>query len=142
MICYLNLCLVNPYPRKAGDCEGGTDLATSRVVALLSPPSLSFLSMNNAEAQDEPSFIALTNTTRPLTDSVLTVRVIKSFEFRTTKNLILHHADLTTMTVGGLKEYVLKGKLVCKSSWRGAHASALLQRSRRLRASSPSGPLC
>lgn len=49
---------------------------------------------------------ALTNTLRPLTDCFLTIRVIKSFEFRTTKNMLLPHVDVTTMTVGQLKEEV------------------------------------
>ncbi|SGY23950.1 BQ5605_C019g08998 [Microbotryum silenes-dioicae] len=47
---------------------------------------------------------ALTNTLRPLTDVFLTIRIIKSFTYRTTKNLLLPHIDATTMTVGGLKE--------------------------------------
>ncbi|GAA6038151.1 hypothetical protein JCM8097_005762 [Rhodosporidiobolus ruineniae] len=47
---------------------------------------------------------ALTNTLRPLTDCFLTVRIIKSFEFRTTKNLLLPHVDVTTTTVGQLKD--------------------------------------
>jgi len=53
---------------------------------------------------------ALTNTLRPLNDVVLTVRVIKSFTYRTTKNLILQHVDLTTMTVGQLKNKVVEGE--------------------------------
>lgn len=123
MICHLNLCLANTWflaswkaEELAGGLAEGAHLAASRVaLSSFSHP----LDMNNAEALEEPSFIALTNTVRPLTDAVLTVRVIKSFEFRTTKNLILHHADLTTMTVDGLKEYVLKGELTCKSPRRG-----------------------
>ncbi|GAA5983070.1 hypothetical protein JCM10908_000145 [Rhodotorula pacifica] len=47
---------------------------------------------------------ALTNTLRPLTDCFLTVRIIKSFTFRTTKNLLLPHVDATTVTVGQLKD--------------------------------------
>lgn len=47
---------------------------------------------------------ALTNTLRPLTDCFLTVRIIKSFTHRTTKNLLLPHVDVTTVTVGQLKE--------------------------------------
>ncbi|GAA5850476.1 hypothetical protein JCM8547_001886 [Rhodosporidiobolus lusitaniae] len=47
---------------------------------------------------------ALTNTLRPLTDCFLTLRIIKSFEFRTTKNLLLPHVDVTTTTVGQLKD--------------------------------------
>lgn len=54
----------------------------------------------------------LTSTLRPLDDAVLTVRIIKSFEYRTTKNLILPHVDLTTMTVGALKDFLRKGKFL------------------------------
>lgn len=50
-----------------------------------------------------------TNTLRPPTDSLLTIRVIKSFEYRTCKNLVVDHLDLTTMTVGALKEKCLQG---------------------------------
>lgn len=51
----------------------------------------------------------LTNTLRPLTDSFLTIRIIKSFQFRTSKNLLLPHVDLVMMTVGELKALVLSG---------------------------------
>lgn len=51
----------------------------------------------------------LTNQLRPHSDAVLTVRIIKSFEFRTTKNLILHHVNLEQMTVGELKELAIQG---------------------------------
>lgn len=47
---------------------------------------------------------ALTNELRPLTDVFLTVRIIKSFTYRTTKNLLLPHLDATTTTVGQLKD--------------------------------------
>lgn len=43
--------------------------------------------------------MATTNLTNPKTSATLTVRVIKSFEFRTTKNVILKGVDLTTTTV-------------------------------------------
>ncbi|GAA5988978.1 hypothetical protein JCM5350_001736 [Sporobolomyces pararoseus] len=58
---------------------------------------------NSAPATTEAGD-ALTNTLRPLTDCFLTVRIIKSFEYRTTKNLLLPHIDATTMTVGQLKD--------------------------------------
>ncbi|KAK0546074.1 hypothetical protein OC845_004780 [Tilletia horrida] len=45
-----------------------------------------------------------TNLRRPLTDVVLTVRVIKSFEFRSMKHLVLKSVDCTKETVGSLKE--------------------------------------
>lgn len=56
---------------------------------------------------------ALTNMLRPLTDCFLTVRIIKSFTFRTTKNLLLPHVDATKMTVGQLKD------LCREREWRG-----------------------
>lgn len=47
---------------------------------------------------------------KPPTDATLTVRVIKSFPFRTCKNLVLKDLDLTTMTVGGLIERCKQGE--------------------------------
>ncbi|KAI6167138.1 hypothetical protein EDD17DRAFT_1110205 [Pisolithus thermaeus] len=46
---------------------------------------------------------ALTNTTLPITEATITVRVIKSFEYRTEKSLVLHKLDLQKTTVGELK---------------------------------------
>ncbi|KAI5857005.1 hypothetical protein BZA05DRAFT_415715 [Tricharina praecox] len=43
---------------------------------------------------------------RPITDATLTIRVIKNFPYRTYKNVILHHLDLTALTAGELKELV------------------------------------
>lgn len=64
----------------------------------------------------------LTNHLKPLTDSFLTVRVIKSFEFRTTKNLLMPHTNLETMTVGRLKEFVLNGQFARRRSGNRADA--------------------
>ncbi|KAF9496066.1 hypothetical protein BDN71DRAFT_1506213 [Pleurotus eryngii] len=50
----------------------------------------------------------LTNLTRPPTDATLTVRIIKSFEFRTERSLVLHDINLETTTVGELKEIASK----------------------------------
>lgn len=50
-----------------------------------------------------------TNLAVPRTDATLTVRVIKSFEFRTEKSLVLHHINCETMTVGQLKDLVRQG---------------------------------
>lgn len=44
-----------------------------------------------------------TNLARPLTDAILTVRVIKSFAYRSMKALVLKNVDLTTMTVEDLE---------------------------------------
>lgn len=51
-----------------------------------------------------------TNTTRPLTDAVLTVRIIKSFAYRNMKALVLKGLDLTTMSVADLEERCRKGE--------------------------------
>ena len=50
-----------------------------------------------------------TNLAVPKTDATLTIRVIKSFEYRTEKSLVLHHLNLETTTVGELKETVRQG---------------------------------
>lgn len=45
-----------------------------------------------------------TNLARPLTSAVITVRVIKSFAYRSMKALVLKDVDLTSMTVEQLEE--------------------------------------
>ncbi|KAI0029322.1 hypothetical protein K488DRAFT_88859 [Vararia minispora EC-137] len=45
-----------------------------------------------------------TNLAKPKTSATLTLRVIKSFEFRTERHLVLHDVNLVTTTVGQLKE--------------------------------------
>lgn len=50
-----------------------------------------------------------TNLQRPNTDAVLTIRVIKSFQFRSMKALVLK-VDLTKETVKGLRERCVKGE--------------------------------
>ncbi|KAG0235230.1 hypothetical protein BGW42_005694 [Actinomortierella wolfii] len=55
-------------------------------------------------ASSEP----LSNTLAPVTSATLTIRVIKSFEYRTTKNLILHNVDLTTTTAKQLMDLVVE----------------------------------
>ena len=46
----------------------------------------------------------LTNLSHPPTSATLTLRIIKSFEYRTERSLILHNVNLETITVGQLKE--------------------------------------
>ncbi|KAF8448084.1 hypothetical protein L210DRAFT_2836682 [Boletus edulis BED1] len=48
----------------------------------------------------------LTNEAVPPTEATITVRVIKSFEYRTERSLVLHKLNLEATTVGGLKEIV------------------------------------
>ena len=52
----------------------------------------------------------LTNFARPKTSSIVTVRVIKSFEFRTERSLVLRDIDLDTTTVKDLKEIARNGQ--------------------------------
>ena len=51
----------------------------------------------------------LTNLARPKTSAILTLRIIKSFEYRTEKSLILKDINLETTTVGQLKEMARQG---------------------------------
>lgn len=60
---------------------------------------------------------ALTNTTLPSTEATITVRVIKSFEYRTTRNLVLHKLNLQTTTVGELKDLARKA-IQSDGAWR------------------------
>ena len=57
---------------------------------------------------DDP---ALTNVARPNTSATLTIRIIKSFIFRTERSLVLHDVNLVTTTVAQLKEIAKQGML-------------------------------
>ncbi|KAI0806995.1 hypothetical protein C8Q74DRAFT_1225342 [Fomes fomentarius] len=57
--------------------------------------------MSSDGIDDTPTNLAL-----PKSDATLTIRVIKSFEFRTEKSLVLHHVNLEQTTVGQLKDKV------------------------------------
>ncbi|OCF33130.1 hypothetical protein I316_05175 [Kwoniella heveanensis BCC8398] len=46
----------------------------------------------------------------PIEDATLTIRVIKSFEFRTQKSMVLKHLNLAQMSVGELMELVREGE--------------------------------
>ncbi|KAM6500764.1 Uncharacterized protein family UPF0538 [Amanita muscaria] len=48
----------------------------------------------------------LANEARPKSDATITIRVIKSFQFRTTRSLVMHHVNLEIITVGQLKENI------------------------------------
>lgn len=54
---------------------------------------------------------ALATELLPLTSATLTIRIIKSFTYRTSKNLVLKNVDLTTTTVGQLKDQCKEGGL-------------------------------
>lgn len=51
----------------------------------------------------------LTNVALPNTEATITVRVIKSFQYRTERNLVLHKLNLMTTTVGELKNIAKQG---------------------------------
>jgi hypothetical protein len=45
------------------------------------------------------------------TAATLTLRIIKSFEYRTQRNLVLHGVNLETTTVAQLKDIARKGTI-------------------------------
>jgi hypothetical protein len=47
-----------------------------------------------------------TNLAKPLSSATITVRVVKSFEYRVAKSLVLHNMDLQQITVGELKQKI------------------------------------
>lgn len=51
-----------------------------------------------------------TTNTLHLSSATLTIRLIKSFEYRTVKNLILNGIDLTTVTPAQLKAVIAQSK--------------------------------
>lgn len=59
---------------------------------------------DNVTATPDMSDDVLTDVARPNTSATLTIRIIKSFTFRTERSLVLHDVNLVTMTVLQLKE--------------------------------------
>lgn len=59
----------------------------------------------------------LTNVARPITSATLTIRIVKSFTFRTERSLVIHDVDLVTTTVAQLKEIAKHCKYVCQWSF-------------------------
>jgi hypothetical protein len=59
----------------------------------------------------------LTSQTLPKTSATLTVRIIKSFTYRTEKSLVLHDVNLVETTVGQLKERAGQGVYAHYSPW-------------------------
>ncbi|KIK63845.1 hypothetical protein GYMLUDRAFT_40928 [Collybiopsis luxurians FD-317 M1] len=58
-----------------------------------------------------------TNLARPKTSAIITVRIIKSFQYRTERSLVLHDIDLETTTVGQLKE-ISRQAIQTQSGWK------------------------
>lgn len=59
----------------------------------------------------------LTNVARPITSATLTVRIIKSFQFRTERSLVLHNINLDTTTVGQLKD-IARQAVLSQPGWK------------------------
>ncbi|KAI0928115.1 hypothetical protein AcW1_005465 [Taiwanofungus camphoratus] len=59
----------------------------------------------------------LTNLAVPKTSATLTLRIIKSFEFRTERSLVLHNINLETTTVGELKD-IARQAVQMQSGWK------------------------
>ncbi|KAI0253885.1 hypothetical protein BJV78DRAFT_1190051 [Lactifluus subvellereus] len=69
----------------------------------------------------------LTNLARPKTSVIVTVRVIKSFEFRTERSLVLRDVNLETTSVSDLKTLV-RNAIQTQPGWkpyRSAHFDTL-----------------
>lgn len=69
----------------------------------------------------------LTNLALPKTSATLTIRVIKSFEYRTERSLVLHNVNLQEVTVGELKN-IVRATIKTSPAWkpyRTAHFDTL-----------------
>ncbi|KAH7908019.1 hypothetical protein BJ138DRAFT_1182035 [Hygrophoropsis aurantiaca] len=59
----------------------------------------------------------LLNVALPKTSATLTLRVIKSFEYRTERSLVLHKINLETTTAGELK-YIARQAIETQAGWK------------------------
>ncbi|KAJ7470496.1 hypothetical protein FB451DRAFT_1400096 [Mycena latifolia] len=59
----------------------------------------------------------LSNTVLPKTAATLTLRIIKSFEFRTERSLVLHNINLESTTVGELKD-IARAAVTNQPGWK------------------------
>ena len=64
------------------------------------------MASTSAHTQEEDP---LTNLVKPITSATLTIRIIKSFEYRTEKSLVLHDLNLEQLTAGQLKALAKEG---------------------------------
>lgn len=79
--------------------------------------------MSTPERFESPHEL-LASERNPVTDATLTIRVIKSFEYRTQKSLVLKDLDLTTLTVGELLEKCKEGESTVVRSWKSGKLMA------------------
>lgn len=75
------------------------------------PPSPSIDTIKEFSMSD-PHHDVLTNVARPNTSATLTIRIIKSFTFRTERSFVLHDVNLVTTTVTQLKEIARQSTLL------------------------------
>ncbi|KAJ7109112.1 hypothetical protein C8R44DRAFT_635732 [Mycena epipterygia] len=59
----------------------------------------------------------LSNEALPKTSATLTLRIIKSFEFRTERSLVLHNINLESTTVGQLKD-IARTAVTSQPGWK------------------------
>lgn len=106
--------------------------------ALLNQGTRKAISSNDSAADSKPSPTSprmstgisdiLTNVSLPTTSATLTVRIIKSFEYRTERSLVLHNVNLEETTVGELKETARRGTIsLFVKSWNHKSSAAWLQ---------------
>ncbi|WRT63536.1 uncharacterized protein IL334_000441 [Kwoniella shivajii] len=67
--------------------------------------------------QHEENHQQLSTDRNPLTDATLTIRVIKSFEFRTQKSLVVKHLNLEELSVAQLMDLV-RDDIKKQSGWK------------------------
>ncbi|KAH9019504.1 cytoplasmic protein [Lactarius hengduanensis] len=58
-----------------------------------------------------------TNLARPQTSAIITVRVIKSFDFRTERSLVIREINLETTTIGNLKT-IVRDAIQTQAGWK------------------------
>jgi len=65
-----------------------------------------------------------TNLARPKTCAIITVRVIKSFDFRTERSLVLRDINLETTTIGNLKT-IVRDAIQTQPGWKPYRSASL-----------------
>jgi len=80
-------------------------------------------STSELHAEGEISDV-LTNLLLPKTSATLTLRIIKSFEYRTEKSLILHNINLEQVSVGELKE-LAREAVKTRTGWKPYRTTTL-----------------
>ncbi|KIK77118.1 hypothetical protein PAXRUDRAFT_397247 [Paxillus rubicundulus Ve08.2h10] len=60
----------------------------------------------------------LTNEALPKTEATITIRVIKSFEYRTERSLVLHKLNLETTTIASIQSLSTNSAVQAGPAWR------------------------